>query len=586
MNFWNNLGLTRKMLVFLVAMLLIIGVLSGRFLLTIERLSWEAHDVKDAGDIGALMLAREIDHLNWINALQKYVLDPKQTKLEVQVDPQKCGLGQWYYGEGRKKAVAEYPQLEAELRKMEAAHTALHESAVKIRQLQEKGDNAGSVQIFNEVSLPSVQAVQAVLKKVSSMMTEEQTTTLKAFEDSVDASRVLATGLAAFGVVLALLMGILIARTVTAPVVQLAGDADAIAGGNLDVIIALKRADEIGHLAAAMRSMVGNIKSMIDKANEKTREAQEHSEKAAEAMRAAEAAQKAAERAKAEGMLAAAKRLEGVASAIVEASDQLTAHVDESERGAETQATHITATATSMEEMTSTILEVAKTSGAASDFSAKTKEKAGEGAVVVRKAVSSIQNVQAVSLAMKADIEKLAKQAEAISSIMSVISDIADQTNLLALNAAIEAARAGDAGRGFAVVADEVRKLAEKTMASTTDVGQSVTGIQKSMSTSIAQVEKAVELIRTATEEATRSGDMLSEIVTMADGAADQVRAIATASEEQSATCDEINKAITEINNIAHQTANAMHAAKSAVSNMATEVHGMNALIADLKKES
>ncbi|MCL2123966.1 MAG: methyl-accepting chemotaxis protein, partial [Desulfovibrionaceae bacterium] len=207
-------------------------------------------------------------------------------------------------------------------------------------------------------------------------------------------------------------------------------------------------------------------------------------------------------------------------------------------------------------------------------------------AVVVRKAVSSIQNVQAVSLAMKADIEKLAKQAEAISSIMSVISDIADQTNLLALNAAIEAARAGDAGRGFAVVADEVRKLAEKTMASTTDVGQSVTGIQKSMSTSIAQVEKAVELIRTATEEATRSGDMLSEIVTMADGAADQVRAIATASEEQSATCDEINKAITEINNIAHQTANAMHAAKSAVSNMATEVHGMNALIADLKKES
>jgi len=83
MRFWNDLGLTRKMLIFIASMLLVIGLLSGRFLLTIGLLSQEAHDVKDAGDIGALMLAREIDHLNWINALQKYVLDPNQTTLQI-----------------------------------------------------------------------------------------------------------------------------------------------------------------------------------------------------------------------------------------------------------------------------------------------------------------------------------------------------------------------------------------------------------------------------------------------------------------------------------------------------------------------
>ena len=143
-------------------------------------------------------------------------------------------------------------------------------------------------------------------------------------------------------------------------------------------------------------------------------------------------------------------------------------------------------------------------------------------------------------------------QAESISNIMTVISDIADQTNLLALNAAIEAARAGDAGRGFAVVADEVRKLAEKTMTSTSDVGAAVTGIQKSVNASIKQMEQSFDLIGRATEKASRSGDVLFEIVSLADNTAGQVQAIAAASEQQSSTCEEINRSI------AGETAGAM----------------------------
>ena len=110
---------------------------------------------------------------------------------------------------------------------------------------------------------------------------------------------------------------------------------------------------------------------------------------------------------------------------------------------------------------------------------------------------------------------ELDDHAKAISQIMGVISDIADQTNLLALNAAIEAARAGEAGRGFAVVADEVRKLAEKTMSSTTDVGNAITAIQHSAGQSIQQVEKAVGNVEEATDFSNRSGEALKEIVGM-----------------------------------------------------------------------
>ena len=146
-------------------------------------------------------------------------------------------------------------------------------------------------------------------------------------------------------------------------------------------------------------------------------------------------------------------------------------------------------------------------------------------------------NDKGMSQELKQDMLQLNTHAQAISQIMGVISDIADQTNLLALNAAIEAARAGDAGRGFAVVADEVRKLAEKTMAST---------------------DNALEQVNQATGYASQSGLALNEILETVLGMADQVNAIATTSEEQSAASDEINLSIENVNEMAKQTATAM----------------------------
>ena len=167
---------------------------------------------------------------------------------------------------------------------------------------------------------------------------------------------------------------------------------------------------------------------------------------------------------------------------------------------------------------------------------------------------------------------------------MNVINEVADQTNLLALNAAIEAARAGEAGRGFAVVADEVRKLAEKTMASTNDVGNAITAIQESTAKSMTGVDNAVERIGEANELASRSGAALEEIVATVVATGDQVNAIATASEEQSAASEEINQSIVQVNDMSRQTAEAMAEAARAVSDLAAQAHGLTELIEAMKK--
>ena len=237
-----------------------------------------------------------------------------------------------------------------------------------------------------------------------------------------------------------------------------------------------------------------------------------------------------------------------------------------------------------MNEMNATVQEVAKNAGSASAASAETKQKAEAGAEVVAKAVHSIEQVHQMSLELKGDMVQLNEHAQDITRIMNVISDIADQTNLLALNAAIEAARAGEAGRGFAVVADEVRKLAEKTMASTNDVGNAIKSIQESTAKSMTGVDNAVERIGEANELASRSGAALEEIVATVEATGDQVNAIATASEEQSAASEEINQSIVQVNDMSRQTAEAMGEAAKAVSELAAQAQTLTELIRELKQ--
>ncbi|MFW5488889.1 MAG: methyl-accepting chemotaxis protein [Desulfovibrio sp.] len=370
---------------------------------------------------------------------------------------------------------------------------------------------------------------------------------------------------------------------VIVPVKGIVDVASKISEGDLETNLQVDRNDEIGLLQTSLLKMVERLREMIASAEEKTELAREESQKAQIATQEAEEARKQAERAKAEGMLAAANHLEGIVEQITSASEELSSQIEESARGSQIQRERTSESATAMEEMNASVLEVAQNASQAAESAMDAKDQAEDGGKIVGDVVASIDSVNEASVKMVEGLNGLGDQAEDISKVVTVITDIADQTNLLALNAAIEAARAGEAGRGFAVVADEVRKLAEKTMKATQEVEQSVRGIQSVTRTNIEEMDNAAKLISQSKEYAGRAGESLQIIVENVESTADQVRAIATASEEQSAASEQINRSSDEVNRIAMETSEAMQQSMSAVSDLARLTGDLQKLIDELK---
>ena len=542
---------------------------------------WEMQGAKYANQIETdiLYVIRDEKNILLSNTdadLQKFMQQLDKGRQELNKDA--AEIKKYYASERGKALIA---KLDAAL----ADWSKIHEEVVRLgnttdTEQSRKAQALSSTTGREKVSALLALADEAVRFKLDNAKMEYES--IESEGHSLELTALVAT-LAA--IIIGMTLGIIITNGILKQLgdepASIAGMAQKIADGDLTVKFDPNR-PELG-VFGAMKKMVQALVSKIAEADQKSQEALEESNKAKIAMAEADEARKKAESAKAEGMLQAAMELEGIVEVVTSASEELSAQIEQSSRGAEEQARLTGETATAMEEMNATVLEVAKNAAHAAETSGNARHKAQDGSQLVTQVVTSISEVQSQALGMKTDMTSLGKQAQGIGQILNVISDIADQTNLLALNAAIEAARAGEAGRGFAVVADEVRKLAEKTMTATKEVGDAIRGVQDGARKNINNVEQAVSKIDAATGLANQSGQALTEIVSLVDLVTDQVRSIATASEQQSAASDEINRGVEDVNRISSETSDAMRQSSQAVGELAHPAQMLKTLIEEMK---
>lgn len=210
---------------------------------------------------------------------------------------------------------------------------------------------------------------------------------------------------------------------------------------------------------------------------------------------------------------------------VTNASAEISTSTTDLSQRTEEQAASLEQTSASMEEISATVKKNAENAQAANQSASGTRTVADRGGQVVAKAVEAMAKIE--------------ESSRKISDIIGVIDEIARQTNLLALNAAVEAARAGEAGRGFAVVASEVRSLAQRSSQAAKDIKDLITN-------SNGQVKDGVDLVN-------RAGTALTEIVESIKTVASIVADIANASIEQASGIEQVNKALTQMDEVTQQ---------------------------------
>ncbi|TKT57063.1 PAS domain S-box protein [Rhizobiaceae bacterium LC148] len=250
------------------------------------------------------------------------------------------------------------------------------------------------------------------------------------------------------------------------------------------------------------------------------------------------------------------------ASAIAAASGEIRDASDELARRTEQQAASLEETAAALDQITTTVADASRRADEAGRLVTHTKENAEQSGLVVRDAITAM--------------DQIAQSSREITNIISVIDEIAFQTNLLALNAGVEAARAGEAGKGFAVVAQEVRELAQRSASAAKE-------IKTLINTSSQLVSNGVDLVG-------QTGTALREIVGQVAEIHGNVAAIVEASREQSTGLKEINHAVNLMDQATQQNAAMVEETTAASHSLAGEAESLRKLLAqfdigDMRRE-
>ena len=400
-------------------------------------------------NLPALLLEREIDHLNWVAKIRDTFLRGDH-ELDVQTDPSRCALGKWLNSDEAKKAYAEGEQgFRGIWDQMLANHRLLHESAKYVQALLQSGSSLEAKDYFQK---NTVQLLKTTVKQLRELRAEAEHELSGMHEANT----------------------IYVQKTLPAlkQVQDLLADIRQEARKNIMTDEAMLQAAQATQrnvmLAGGLAVIFGIILALLI----------------------------------ARGIIKVLRDISGQmeegAEQVSSASGQVSSAAQSLAEGSSEQAASIEETSSSLEEMSSMTRQNANNASQANNLMSQANQVVGE-------ANRSMQD-------LTRSMEEISKASEETSKIIKTIDEIAFQTNLLALNAAVEAARAGEAGAGFAVVADEVRNLAMRAADAAKNTAQLIEGTVKRVDDGAKLVAQTDSAFSKVAEDVGKVSSLVNEI--------------------------------------------------------------------------
>ena len=302
----------------------------------------------------------------------------------------------------------------------------------------------------------------------------------------------------------------LVSRAIYLPVQRITGKIHAIADDlDLTQIVAYKANDEVGVLSRSFDALINSLRETVQQVKQNS-------------------------------------------GAVAEASDSMADVTHEVGRASAEQQAEIESAVAAVNQMSSTIQNIANLAGSAAESVTDISHEIGRSKHSADDARQEIECLNTEVQGASDAIDELQKNSESIGEILATISAIAEQTNLLALNAAIEAARAGEQGRGFAVVADEVRTLASRTQESTESIRDNISQFQRGTASVVETVTRSRERAESGIAMVTESGNILDGIYSRISEINEMNTQVATAAEQQGLASAEINQNVERIHELAN----------------------------------